>query len=115
MAPLEIELLNEVGCLLGSDDAVLVIDVTSAPKGKHSVAGLNQRGDDGPVVRVTVGPRKQRVFATELDPTDRSFNGVMIEFDAAIVDEARQSLPTREGVTDGGASLLSWLMSACLA
>jgi hypothetical protein len=32
---------------------------------------------------------------------DRSFNSIVIEFDPAIVDEARQALPVRERVADG--------------
>src|SRR5262249_1907147 len=41
----------------------------------------------------TVG---ERILTTELDWADRSFDGVVVEFDAAIIDEARQALPTRE-------------------
>ena len=40
------------------------------------------------------------------EQSDRSFDRVVVEFDAAIVDEARQAFPTRQGVTDGFGSLL---------
>src|SRR5690242_2061720 len=48
-----------------------------------------------------VGSGKQCVFATELDASDRSFDRVVVEFDSAVIDEARQALPARERVTDG--------------
>jgi|HubBroStandDraft_2_1064218.scaffolds.fasta_scaffold610789_1 hypothetical protein len=40
-----------------------------------------------------VGTCEQGVFAIERDGTDGSFDGVVIEFDAAVVDEAGQALP----------------------
>ena len=48
-----------------------------------------------------VRPREQRVLSVERDRADGSFDGVVVELDAAIVDEARQAFPTRQGVTDG--------------
>ena len=48
-----------------------------------------------------VGSGKQRVLATELDSTDRSFDRIVVEFDTAVINEARQPLPAREGVADG--------------
>jgi len=53
-----------------------------------------------------VEPREQRVLSVERDRADGAFDGVVVEFDAAIVDEARQAFPTRQGVTDGFGSLL---------
>ena len=35
------------------------------------------------------------------DGADRAFDGVVVELDAAIVDEARQAFPARQGVADG--------------
>jgi hypothetical protein len=48
-----------------------------------------------------VGPREQRVLSVERDRADGSFDGVVVKFDAAIIDEAGQALPRRQGVTDG--------------
>lgn len=32
---------------------------------------------------------------------DRSFDRVVVQFDAAVVDEARQAFPARQGIADG--------------
>ena len=52
-----------------------------------------------------VEPREQRVLSVERDRADGAFDGVVVEFDAAIVDEARQAFPARQGVTDSPRSL----------
>ena len=48
-----------------------------------------------------IGSCEQRIFPIQRDGTDRTFDGVVVEFDTAIVDEARQALPARESVADG--------------
>jgi len=48
-----------------------------------------------------VRPREQRILSVERDRADGSFDGVVVEFDAAVVDEARQAFPARQGVADG--------------
>jgi hypothetical protein len=52
------------------------------------------------VLGATIGAREQRVFPIERDRMDRAFDGIVVELDAAIVDEARQALPTRERIAD---------------
>ncbi len=69
------------------------------------LAGLDQGRDDRPVFGTTVGSGKQRVLATELDAADRSFDRIVVELDATVIDEARQPLPARESVADGGGEL----------
>ena len=44
---------------------------------------------------------EQRIFPIECDRTDGAFDGIVVELDAAIIDEARQALPTRESIADG--------------
>src|SRR5437879_13350933 len=44
---------------------------------------------------------EQCIFPVERDGTDGALDGVVVEFDAAVVDEARQTFPARQGVTDG--------------
>lgn len=44
---------------------------------------------------------EQSVFAVERDGADGAFDGVVVELDAAIVDEARQAFPARQRVADG--------------
>src|SRR4029077_4874320 len=48
-----------------------------------------------------VGACEQCVLAIERDGTDRSFDSVVVEFDAAIVDEAGQAFPARQGIANG--------------
>lgn len=50
-------------------------------------AGLDQRRDDGPVLRSGIVASEERVFAVESDGTDGSLDGVGIEFDATVVEE----------------------------
>lgn len=45
--------------------------------------------------------REHRIFPVQRDRTDRALDGVVVELDTAIVDEARQPLPARERITDG--------------
>ena len=44
---------------------------------------------------------EQCIFPVERDGADGALDGVVVEFDEAIVDEARQAFPARQGVTDG--------------
>ena len=48
----------------------------------------------------TVGAREQGIFPVERDRADRTLDGIVVELDAAITDEARQALPTRERIAD---------------
>ncbi len=58
------------------------------------LASLDQGGDHCPMLGTAVGACEQRIFPIEGDRTDRAFDGILVEFDTAIIDEARQSLPT---------------------
>ena len=49
----------------------------------------------------TVRTCEQRILSVEGDGADRSLDGVVVELDAAVVDEACQPFPAREGVADG--------------
>jgi hypothetical protein len=40
-------------------------------------------------------------FPIERHRTDGAFDGVVVELDATIIDEARQALPARQRVADG--------------
>jgi hypothetical protein len=63
-------------------------------------AGLDQRGDDGPMLAATVRTGEQGVLAIERDRADGAFDDIGIDLDAAVVDEARQPLPARQYVSD---------------
>ena len=52
------------------------------------------------MLSAAVGACEQSIFAIQRDRADGTLDGVVVEFDAAIVDEARQALPTRERIAD---------------
>ena len=54
-------------------------------------AGLDQRCDRCPVLGAAVGAREQGIFPVQRDRADGTFDGVVIELDAAIVEEAGQA------------------------
>jgi hypothetical protein len=56
------------------------------------LTGFDQRRDDGPMFGAAIGACEQRIFPVERDGTDGAFDGVVVEFDATVVDEARQAL-----------------------
>jgi len=72
--------------LLGSREVSERIDL-------FDLAGLGRGGDDRPVFGTLVGSGKLCVLAIERDATDRSFDRIVAELDAAVFGEARQSLP----------------------
>jgi hypothetical protein len=63
-------------------------------------AGLDQRGDDRPVLGAAVGPGEERIFAIEGDGADRPFDDVGVDLDASVLEEAGEPLPSRERVAD---------------
>jgi hypothetical protein len=65
------------------------------------LAGCDEGGDGRPVFCVAVGAGEEGVLPGEGDGTDRAFDGVGVDLDPAVVDEAGQALPAGEGVTDG--------------
>jgi hypothetical protein len=53
----------------------------------------------------SVGTREQRVPPVERDRADGALDGVVVEFDATVIDEARQAFPARQGIADGRSKL----------
>lgn len=64
------------------------------------LAGLRERGDDGPVLAAAVGAGKERILVIERDQPDCALDHVEVDFDAAVVEEAGEALPVREGGAD---------------
>lgn len=64
------------------------------------LAVFDERGDHRPVVAALVGACEQGVLAVESQRPDGTLDGVVIEIDAAIVEEARQAIPAFKGVAD---------------
>jgi hypothetical protein len=52
------------------------------------------------VFGAAIRSREQRIFPVERDGADGAFDGIVVELDTAIVDEARQTFPARQGVPD---------------
>ena len=63
-------------------------------------ACFDQRADCRPASATAVAAREQVVLAAERHRADRAFNRIGVEFDAAIIQEARQTLPSRQRITD---------------
>jgi hypothetical protein len=55
----------------------------------------------------TVGAREQGIFPVERDRADRALDGIVVELDGTIVDDARQAFPTRERIADSLGKLSS--------
>ena len=65
------------------------------------LAGLDQGRNGGPMLGASVGTREQCVLPVERDRADGALDVVVVEFDATVIDEARQALPARQSVSDG--------------
>jgi len=52
------------------------------------LATFDERGDHRPVVAALVGTGKQGIFAIASQRPDRSFDGIGVEVDATVIDEA---------------------------
>ena len=64
------------------------------------LAGFDERGDDRPVLAAAIGAGEERVLAIERDRPDGSLDGVGIDLDAPVVEEAGEALPAGERVAD---------------
>ena len=62
------------------------------------LAGLDQRGGDGPMLAAAVGAGEEVVLAAERDRTDRALDDIGVDLDAAVVEEAGAPVPARERV-----------------
>lgn len=61
---------------------------------------LDERGDHRPVVAALVGASEQGVLAIEGERPNRALDGVVVEIDPAIVEEADKTVSARERVAD---------------
>ena len=61
------------------------------------LAGLDQGGQHGPLPAAVVGAGEQGAYPVQGYGLDRPLDGVAVELDAFIVDEAAQPLPAGEG------------------
>src|SRR5262245_44118113 len=63
--------------------------------------GREERGDDRPAGRSAVGAGEQMVLAAEGDGPDGAFDRVVVEFDAAVIEEAAKRPPAGQGIPHG--------------
>ena len=62
--------------------------------------GSDERRDDRPSIGPAVRPGEQVVLAAERDLADRPLDGVGVELDAAVIQEAAESLSPRQRIAD---------------
>ena len=64
------------------------------------LAAFDQRTEHSPSMSAAVAAREEMILSSKSNRPDCSFNWVRIKLDAAIVQEARQTIPARERVAD---------------
>ncbi len=65
------------------------------------LAGLDQRGDDGPVFGACVMPCKEGILSVQRDGANGAFDGVVVDLDAAIGKEEAKALAVFGDVGEG--------------
>jgi hypothetical protein len=72
------------------------------------LTGFDERRDDRPVHTALIRPREQGVFSIQCDRPDRALDGVGVQLDAAVIEEAGEPVPMAEAIADifgnGGAA-----------
>ena len=63
-------------------------------------AGFDQRCDDRPILGTAIGAGEQRIFAIQCNRPDAPLHDIGIDFDAAVIEEVGETVPTRERITD---------------
>jgi hypothetical protein len=58
------------------------------------LTGFDQGCDCGPMLGAAIRASEQRIFPIERDGADRSFDGIVVDLDVAVIDEARQAFPS---------------------
>ena len=95
---------SQATCAQGSRSSMRSVGVAVDEAGQHvgdvglgldvvQLAGLDQRSDHGPVLAAAVGAGEQAVLAVQRQGPDGALDGVGVELDASVVQEARQTLP----------------------
>ena len=65
------------------------------------LAGLDQRGQGRPMFGSAVGAGEQGILPGQRQRPDRALDGVGVDLDAAVVEEAGEAEPAAERVADG--------------
>ena len=64
------------------------------------LAGFNQRTQHGPSMTAAIAARKEMILPSESNRPNRALDGVGVQIDAAVVQEAGQTMPARQRVPD---------------
>lgn len=64
------------------------------------LAGFDERGDGRPVLGAAVGLGEEGILAIEGERPNGPFDGVVVDVDAAVVEEQAKPGPARQGVAD---------------
>ena len=64
------------------------------------LAGLDQRGQHRPVFRALVAAGEERIFSVQSNRAHAALDGVGVDLDAAVIEEAHQPVPVVEAVAD---------------
>ena len=92
--------LIETGLGVAVDDAGNDVGEIAVRFNADQLAGFDQRGDDRPVLGTAIRAGEQSVLAIERQRADSSLDDVIIDFDAAVVEEERKPRPARQRVAD---------------
>ena len=78
-------------------------DVSELGKGLDVVelCGGDEGADDCPSNAAAVRAREQMVLAPERDGPDGALDRIVLEFDAAVIEETGEGWPARERITNG--------------
>ena len=64
------------------------------------LGGFDQGADDRPTFAAAVAAGKEMILPSESYGTNRALDWIGVEFDAAVMQKARQSVPTRKRIAD---------------
>ena len=64
------------------------------------LGGGEEGGDGRPAVGAAIGSGEQVVLAAERDGADGALDGVVVEFDAAVIEEAAEGVPAGQRIAD---------------
>jgi hypothetical protein len=62
--------------------------------------GLDERGDDRPVVSAIIGSCEERVLAVERQWPDAALDGVGVQLDTSVAEEAAEAVPVAQCIAD---------------
>ena len=93
--------LIDFGVGMAIDDAVEDVGQVGQWFDIIEFGGFDERGDDAPVASPRVMAGEERILAVEGDGSDRAFDAVVVDLDAAVLQEAFEALHVAGDVAQG--------------